>query len=167
MPKLNKFYYKHYQGLERDAFDKQLDEFSQHTDVNQKALKNLEQDQICIKVENPEWTNFSQLLTVLKSAQSNLFKKEGQLRDMAASMQQKSKADATFATKADELYKAVKVINTFVDGLRHYICNCEGVTVDCDCKDHVIKAKEKVDEATDHNNAVELLKRKMRALLEA
>ena len=78
-----------------------------------------------IKIENPEWVEFQQMVALLRSAKVQLEKITPKAQDLGAKLKQAKVKDVSLVAKSDSFEKALKALVAFGDELRDYIVSAE------------------------------------------
>ena len=122
-------------------------------------------DPISVKVENPTFVVLQQQLNVVKSGKVQLERLHSSALDLKVIMHGKATSDPVFAKKAEDYNKSCNVLDKFLQEVREFIYNLEGINASCDCAKELEQANMMVDKCMAHSDGIKSLLKRTKAMM--
>jgi len=120
---------------------------------------------LSVKVENPTFITMQQQINVVKSGKLQLEKFYSQALDLKVIIQGKASSDPAFAKKCEDYSKSCVALDKFLQEVREFIYNLEGLTASNDCSKELNEANMMVDKCMAHADGIKSLLKRTRAML--
>lgn len=129
--KLEKFWYKHFEGKKRSSYSDHSERLSHNASIPKSRSKTLKIDQqganVPIKVENQAFINMTAEMKVVKAGKTRLGAVLDKSADFSAAFEEKKDDDPESYRAVQKLHEqfvdSVAVATTFVDGIRILRCD--------------------------------------------